>query len=441
MKNKQKNKSSTQKLTHPFRFALGMLGTSIAMSMASRANFFYSEFWGLGFQYISIVNVIYTFWDAINDPLAGYLSDRTRTKYGRRRPWMLLAAPLYLICSVLFFTPPAGIMNHVIMTAVYYGVFRILGETFGTILTINYHSLLPELFKDDKRRNVTNAMRQMLQIIGMIIGITMVPIVVDKWGYAQVALVTGILGMGSFVYCACGCKEDPEYSSTEKVHLLDSVKTMLKNKNFWFIGIAHLCLDATQRLTLEGIPFFVKYSLKGEQSHESVLSGAIFGVTLISIPFVAMIVNKVGAKPVWRLSMLGLSLSFVLMFFMPTLLTCVIAGIFIGIFLAGLTATLDLIQSRLMDEDAQKTGLHREGLIFSILTFFRKLSGLIISLIFIVIFNVFKFESGLNPGPNPEMATRVMITMAPAILMFIGFIISGFTKFINNADEKVLITK
>ena len=170
-----KGKQGPGQAASPLRYALGMFGTSIGMSLGSRANFFYTEFLGLGIQYIAAVNVLYTLWDAVNDPLIGFLSDRTRTRFGRRRPWLLAGPSLYLIGSVTLFTPPSAIINNMIIVAVYYTVFRMLCETMGTVIGVNYHSLLPELFRDERKRTNANVLRQVFQIVGMILGIAIVP--------------------------------------------------------------------------------------------------------------------------------------------------------------------------------------------------------------------------------------------------------------------------
>lgn len=58
---------------------------------------------------IALGNVLYAVWDAFNDPIAGYLSDRTRTRWGRRKPWLLVSVPVFVLSSILFFSPPASL--------------------------------------------------------------------------------------------------------------------------------------------------------------------------------------------------------------------------------------------------------------------------------------------------------------------------------------------
>ena len=152
----EKNKTCNR----PWRYSLAMFGLSIAGYMyVTYGTFFYTETIGLSMKLIALGNVLYAVWDAFNDPIAGYLSDRTRTRWGRRKPWLLVSVPVFVLSSILFFSPPASLGTGVGL-AVYFTVFLMLTETGNTISTVNYHSLLPELYRDEKRRNQANALRQ-----------------------------------------------------------------------------------------------------------------------------------------------------------------------------------------------------------------------------------------------------------------------------------------
>ena len=184
----EKNKTCNR----PWRYSLAMFGLSIAGYMyVTYGTFFYTETIGLSMKLIALGNVLYAVWDAFNDPIAGYLSDRTRTRWGRRKPWLLVSVPVFVLSSILFFSPPASLGTGVGL-AVYFTVFLMLTETGNTISTVNYHSLLPELYRDEKRRNQANALRQAMQLVGMIIGVSLVPMITAAIGYRATALALGL---------------------------------------------------------------------------------------------------------------------------------------------------------------------------------------------------------------------------------------------------------
>ena len=90
---------------------------------------------------------------------------------------------------------------------------------------------------------------------------------------------------------------------------------------------------------------------------------------------------------------------------------------------------MDLIGAKIMDEDTQKHNVRREGIISNALGFMNRLNGLFTSAAFYLVFVIFGFESGLNPGPQPDEAARFLLTVFPPILMVISFAFSFFINF------------
>ena len=86
------------------RYASGQLGlTLVSESFGTYLAFFYLERLGLSAALYALARTVYALWDAVNDPLFGHLSDRTKTPWGRRRPWLLLGVPLFLLAYLLVF--------------------------------------------------------------------------------------------------------------------------------------------------------------------------------------------------------------------------------------------------------------------------------------------------------------------------------------------------
>ena len=243
-----------KKYNQPWRYALSMFGLSIGGYMyTTYGTFFYTEKIGLSMQMIAAANVIYAIWDAFNDPIAGYLSDRTRTRWGRRRPWMLVAVPVFILASILFFSPPAALGKGMGL-ALWFGVFLVLTETGNTIATVNYHSLLPDLYREVGPRNSANSLRQALQLVGMIIGVSLVPAITAVLGYTTTDIVLGILSGVLVIYSIVGCREPDDYLETEQARLFESLKALATNRNFWLVSISHFFYQSTSALLLAGIP-------------------------------------------------------------------------------------------------------------------------------------------------------------------------------------------
>ncbi|HOP24971.1 MAG TPA: MFS transporter [Defluviitoga sp.] len=422
--------------THPFPYALGMLGITIPGQMiGAYLVFFYNDVLGIPLTMISLVTVFATIWDAINDPLFGYLSDRTRTKMGRRKPWMLICIPLYCICYILLFSPPPKVQKGYLLV-VYYAIFSMLTETLTTIASVNYHSLFPELFIDDKKRTRSNALRQAFQLVGLIIGVTLAPILIERFGYAKTATFMILVGMFFYFIAALSVHERPEYLDSEVPTLKESLKAVMKNRNFWTVSFTNFFYQASLALLLLSIPYFVKYTLGLSEANAAYLTGAVFITAIPAMYLWVKIIDWFGAMTAWRASLLFLGIAVIPTFFVESLISSMIAGAFIGIGIAGVTANIDLIYAKVIDADAEASNLRREGIYFSGFQFIIHFSGLAKSLVLFLVTLIFGFVDGSNPGEHPDLAARFMMSVFPALLMGVSFIISFFVKFNDTKDVK-----
>jgi GPH family glycoside/pentoside/hexuronide:cation symporter len=178
-----------------FNYAIGMFGTSIPINMLkSFAFIFYVDTLGMTTVQFSLMLLIYTFIDALDNLVYGYLSDRTRSRWGRRRPWLVIGTPLLVLGFIAFYSPPAFLSSSSLV--VYCMLFYMFTGTLDSVINANYGALFPELFRDDASRASTNALRQAFQLAAMILSIAMTPMVTKALGYSLTAILYGLLGGG-----------------------------------------------------------------------------------------------------------------------------------------------------------------------------------------------------------------------------------------------------
>ena len=134
-----------------FNYAIGMFGTSIPINMLKTyAAIYYVDSLGMTTVQFSLMLLIYTFIDALDNPVYGFLSDRTRTRWGRRRPWLVIGTPLLVLCFIAFYSPPAFQAQNSLV--VYCMLFYMLTGTLDSVINANYGALFPELFREDTNR-------------------------------------------------------------------------------------------------------------------------------------------------------------------------------------------------------------------------------------------------------------------------------------------------
>jgi len=405
-----------------------MFGTSIPINMLkSFAFIFYVDRLGMTTVQFSLMLLIYTFIDALDNPVYGFLSDRTRSRWGRRRPWLVIGTPLLVLGFIAFYSPLAFLAGNSLV--VYCMLFYMFTGTLDSVINANYAALFPELFRDDTSRANTNALRQAFQLVAMIISIALTPMVTNALGYSLTAILYGLLGGGVILYMTFTSKETKVHTDEQKPQLWDSIKSLVTNQKFWIAGFANAFYSAAMSLVLASMPFFVKYALNLSGSETTFLLAAVLLIAIGCVAIWARWVKKYSLMPVWRASLLALAVAFIPLYFANSLISGILCSALVGFGFAGVITTMDLIGAKIMDEDTQKHNLRREGIISNALGFMNRLNGLFTSVAFYLVFILYKYESGTNPGPQPDQAARFLLTIFPPVLMVISFAFSFFINF------------
>lgn len=411
-----------------FNYSIGFFGMSIPINMLKTFAFtFYVLERGVTTTQWATMMAIYAVIDAIDNPIYGYLSDRTRTRWGRRRPWLAIGTPLLALGLIAFFNPPAFLAENSIF--VYCMLFFILTGTIDSIILANYGALFPELFRDDASRAKTNAMRQAFQLVAMIISIALTPMITESLGYGLTAILYGALASVVILYMVFTSREREPDPLEAKPGLWKAIRDLISNKKFWIAGFVGAFYSAAMALVLASVPFFVQYALGLDSGKSTFLLAAVLVIAIGGVAFWAWLVRKHHVVHVWRAALAVLALAFVPLYFAQNLVTGIAFSAFVGFGFAGVITTMDLIGAKIMDEDTQKHGLRREGIITNALGFMNRLNGLLTSAAYLLVAKIYLFESGANPGPNPGGAARFLMTIVPPVMMLISFAFSWFVDF------------
>ena len=371
--------------------------------------------------------LVYAFIDAIDNPVYGFLSDRTRSRWGRRRPWLAIGTPLLVLSLIAFYNIPAFLTGNSIFA--YCMLFYILTGTLDSIILANYGALFPELFRDDASRAKTNALRQAFQLVAMIISIALTPMVTNAIGYGLTSILYGILGGAVILYMTFTSRETKLDPQEARPGLWKALKDLITNKKFWIAGFVGAFYSAAMSLVLASVPFFVQYALGLDSGNSTFLLAAVLLIAIAGVALWAWLVKKFTVMPVWRAALAVLAIAFIPLYFAQNLVMGIVFSAFVGLGFAGVITTMDLIGAKIMDEDTQKYGLRREGIISNAMGFMNRLNGLFTAGAYLLVSKIYLFQSGDNPGPHPDAAARFLMTIVPPVLMVISFAFSWFINF------------
>jgi GPH family glycoside/pentoside/hexuronide:cation symporter len=253
--------------------------------------------------------------------------------------------------------------------------------------------------------------------------------VTAKLGYGLTSILYGILAGVVILYMTFTSREtklDPEEA---KPGLWNSIKDLLVNKKFWIAGFVGAFYSAAMSLVLASVPFFVEYALGLDSGKSTFLLAAVLLIAIAGVALWAWLVRKFSLIPVWRAALAVLAIAFVPLYFAQNLVMGIIFSAFVGLGFAGVITTMDLIGAKIMDEDTQKYGLRREGIISNAMGFMNRLNGLFTGAAYLLVSKIYLFQSGDNPGPHPDVAARFLMTIVPPVLMLISFAFSWFIDF------------
>lgn len=428
-----------RKKTSNFRYAIGMFGTSIPINMfKTYASAYYVMGRNLTTDQLGIILLVYTFIDALDNPVYGFLSDRTRTKWGRRRPWLVIGTPLLILSFIMFFSAPRGLTGNGLF--VYALLTYVMTGTLDSLINANYGALFPELFVSDEERAKANGMRQIFQLVAMGISVALTPLVTSQIGYQNTAIIYGLLAGAVILYCTFGCHERDVQHTEQKPALFNTIKSILTNPKFWVFGLTNAFFSGAMAMVLSGIPFYVEYTLELDSKMNTILMAAVLLSALVGIIMWVQLIKRMDSLRVWKLSLLLFALCFIPLYFAQGLVQAAIVCMIAGLCGAGIIASMDLMGARIMDDDTKRSGMRREGAYSSTLGFMNRLNGIFSSTALFMVSHFYGFESGENPGSQPGEAARFLLVVAPFCLMILGVVCSRFMHF-RGEDNTVALTE
>jgi len=371
--------------------------------------------------------------DYINDPIIGFISDRTRSRWGRRRPFILFGMlPFALAYMLLWWKPP---IDTQIGLAIYYSVAFILYDTAATILYMPYFAMTPELTSDYDERTTLTTYRMAFSIIGAMIAFVVPLAIIGTMGPENASRV---MAVGAGVACLSilpmllvffGTRERAEFQTLEQPTLKQSLKAALKNRPFLYaIGIFLLtwtALDVLQTVLL----YFLKYRMN-LAGNGDLIFGLLFGTALISLPFWQWAARRWDKQRAYIGGMIFLCAVMIGLGFMDPAWGLPVMGILAGLAGIGLGAIQLLTWSMIPDAiewDELQTGQRHEGMFYSLVTTFRKI-GVSISIPLVMLmleWTGYIANADVQP-PGAILGIQLLIGPIPAACLVVGIILAAF---------------
>ncbi len=355
-------------------------------------------------------------WDALTDPIIGRLSDRTSTRFGIRRPWIALGSlPFTVAFAALWW----GIPVHGSSASVVYALLFVVYSTAYTAVVVPYGALTPVLSRSYDERTRINAARMGWSMLGGILAGIGVPVIlsVDGASWRTVGILLGIASLIPLIIAVASTARYDRPMSSEKDS--GAAIAVLKNPAFVRVVILFAAGWSTIAVLSAATPFFVEQHMRAPELLDATLA-AIQLSALATIPLISWLTERFEKHGAFAITIASLAMVLVALALVPaghgTLTVCV--AIFTGPGIAAAHVLPWAMLPDIVDADRTKTGLHRDGTFYGVMTFIEKIATALVLGAFGLMLDIAGYVEGAASQPDSaRIAILAALGPLPAIVL------------------------
>lgn len=368
---------------------------------------------------MGILLLIATFWDAIIDPFIGHYSDTLRSRWGRRRPFLMFASPFILLGAILLWTPPSE--TNYALNAAYFMVIILIYHTSYSLVGIPYDASMPEMAPETHARLGLSYWKGFFGIIGVLIGSLVAAPLFESIGAVAMGAVVGGVGVVTIYITLFGLRETTRPIG-ETMSAMDGLKATFQNKQFLILFFSTISVHVAYQMVLANFPYFVTLVLKGTEGDVGIYQGVLIIFIALTGPVWTWLNHKYSQRTLLNASMLLLGIIFALGFLIGALDGATItiqAYIFValvGTALGGYLILIYAMMGNVVDYDELITNRRREAIYYGTFSFAIGLGTSVGTLILPVLLENFGYTQA-NPL-GVRLAFPIM-----AVFVLVGFFI------------------
>ena len=426
--------------------------------------FFYSNIFGLNLVDAGVLVLVTRIWDAVSDPMMGIIADRTNTKWGKYRPYLLWVAPLFSICGILLFTTPDWEYGTKLIWAY---VTYIMMMTVYTAINVPYGAMLGVMTDDPNEKTVFSSFRMFFAYGGSFLALFLwEPLTnmfggyktTDGWFYSMCVIASACFVM--FILCFLLTKE--HLKTVSRVSVGSDFKSLLSNKPWWLLIGAALCSNLFNTVRGATVAYFF-LDIIGPDVNLMFFgiaflfySGLFLGIGEVSnmagVALCVPIANKLGKKTTFILVNAALVVLSITFFFVPCTpsgyWTMLILQIIISVFTGVMSPLIWSMYADVSDYAELKYKTASTGLIFSSASMAQKFGGAIGGAAVLWLLSAFGYitdaaelEAGAIQPESALLALRWLMSFIPAAVAALAIVVVWFypltTKRINEISNEL----
>lgn len=433
-----KERLTFRKVVERFSYGLGDFGCNIIYTaMSVYLMFYYTDYAGVNIGVVGTIMLVSRIFDGVSDIIMGVLVDRTKSRFGKARPWLLRMCIPFAVSGILLFSVPTGWASAPKLVYVFI-TYNLVSTVIYTAINVPYSALNALMTQDPYERSVLSIFRNLLATAGTLIINTFTLPLVERFGndtsaWTKTFCVFGFLAVAAFLINFFGTTERVkpaarnEDGKSEDVPFKEGIKALFKNK-YWIMMTGTLALFFLMWSVNGGATVYYAKEILGDANLVSTING-IFNVAQIASMFlVAMIVKHAGKRNVFAIGLvLDIIGMLILNFSGGSIVMIVTSSIIRGVGNACGGATMWAMVSDTIDYGEWKTGYRTEGLINSACSFGYKIGNGVGSALLGLILQLGGYVGeAAAQTEGALLSIKVCFIWIPVIVYIIGLIIMKF---------------
>lgn len=369
-------------------------------------------------------------WDAVNDPVFGWVSDRTKSRWGRRRPYMLFGAIPLGITTWLLYSLPANMTGVKAFLVVLFAF--LLFDTMHTLVSVPYSALSAELTYDYNERTSLITVRMIFTVLGYILGAATTTAIAsffqntigwtERAGFSAMGAIFGLIAIATVLTTAFGVKEPKRPDSKPSdIPPFKSVWITFKNKPFMQLMGAQFLSSFSFTLLTALLSYFVIYQMDMESQIPFIMLTMLVSIGIFLYPWKA-ISTKLNKGPSYALGLLIASLAVMSSFFLrnqPSMWIYVIA-FFAGLGFSGQWVFPWSMIPDVVEYDQVMTGERREGIYYGVWAFLTKFTGALGIAVSGWALKLFGYVPNVVQTDFARLGIRLFFGIVPCVVLIIS---------------------
>lgn len=420
--------------------------------------FFYTDIFGIEAGIVGTMFLVTRVWDSFFDPVVGVLGDRTETRWGKFRPYLLWVAIPFGVLGVLTFTTPTlSPMGKVVYAYVTYSLMMMI----YSLINVPYASLLGVMSSDPKERTALSSYRMIFAFLGSILALVLIEPLVNLFGsrgenltlgWSMSALVFGVLAVLFFLCTFSWTKERVKPIKETKNALKEDIMDLVRNKPWWILlgsGIAALIFNSIRDGA--AVYYFKYYAVPPEAFNLGIIGSALSLTTvylvlgqaanILGILIVTPVSNRIGKKRTYLFAMVFATVFSVAFYFIDKtdIGMMLLLQVLISACAGSIFPLLWSMYADIADYSEWSTGRRATGLIFSSSSMSQKFGWSIGGALTGWLLALFGFQANVQQTPQAQEGIRLMLSLLPAVGTLLSVVFIYFYP-LTEAKLKIITT-